>query len=79
MVLRNNFGKKGLIDLNLPSSGNGPIKTCIFFLCSMQNFTLFLNFIFLNTHACVNKSGFAELITYHKTLNNINISSFLKV
>ena len=38
-----------------------PIKTCVFFfLCSMCNldFNFFLNFGFLDMHACVNKSGF---------------------
>ena len=43
---------------SFPSTGS--IKTCIFLLCSMHNFMIqfILHFDFLNTHGCVNKSGF---------------------
>ena len=47
------------IDLSLPSPSNFLIKTCVFFLCSMRSFMIFSkDFVFLNTHAYANKSGF---------------------
>ena len=47
-----------LIDLSLPSPSNGPIKTCMFFFVACVILRIFVNFNFLNIHACANKSGF---------------------
>ena len=33
-----------IYNLGLPSLSNDPIITCVFFLCSMCNSTIFLNF-----------------------------------
>ena len=43
-----------LIDLSLPSSSTGPIKTCIFFLVACVILRIILNLDFLNMHTCVN-------------------------
>ena len=50
-----------LIDLSLPSSSTGTIKTSVFFFVACVILRIILNFIFLNVQT---SPVFAEMVTY---------------